>query len=139
MGYRSDVKIKMGRKAYELLSKNCKAAAINYSKEIGDTSAGNFISEMITDPDVFKEYKCSADTVLIGWNYSKWYKNYKDVKAVEDTLLELNEIVGNDESKLEDYFYKKIEIGEDNATTEQTNDYNEIYTNDFYVKCCFSL
>lgn len=124
MGYRSDVRIKMGVKAYELLEKRC----LEHKEQ--------HVHEMVTDPDNFVR---KEDYVIIGWNYVKWYTYCDDVVTVENTLKELNEIVEADESKLKDYFYKKIELGEDNATEEATNDYDWEYTDDFYVEVKFSL
>ena len=125
MAYRSDVKILMGEKAYELLKNNCLKSDKDY------------VREMVEKPSWFE--KNDDNSVLIGWSYVKWYSNYEDVKAVELTLRELDGIIEEDESKLDDYFYKKIEIGEDNRTEESTNDYGDEFVSDFYVECDFSI
>lgn len=125
MAYRSDVKILMGEKAYELLKNNCLKSDKDY------------VREMVERPSWFEEN--DDNSVLIGWSYVKWYNGYEDVKAVELTLRELDGIIEEDDSKLNDYFYKKIEIGEDNRTEESTNDYDDEFVSDFYVECNFSI
>lgn len=132
MGYRSNVKIKMGLKAYELLEKTCLE------------SENEYINKMITGESTKITKK--DDYVLIGWTYVKWYTGYDDVKAVIRVLKELSEIVENDESEgderdklIKDYFFKLIDIGEDNRTEEYTNDEDEIYTSDFYSVVEFFL
>lgn len=74
MGYRSDVRIVMKKKDYPKFSKYVedyiaeKQAQYNLMKHI----------------DVKEEGK---QTIYIGWNYLKWYKEYyPEVQAVHDAL-----------------------------------------------------
>lgn len=124
MGYRSDVKILMGDKALELMKETLK----NHSKE--------YVRELIERPSFYSE---EPNNNIIGWSYVKWYPDYEDVSAVLSVLSELDRIVDNDPDKLDDYYYKLIELGEDNATSISTNDYDEEFTHDFYISCEFSM
>lgn len=130
MGYRSQVKILMGPKAFELLKENC----LKHDLQI--------VRDMVDPEQSFVEIEKQEDeSVLIGWNSVKWQPYYEDIKTIENSLKELNEIVENDcdGDKLEDYFYKLIQIGEDNRCEESTNDPDEQYVSDFYVDCSFSM
>lgn len=97
-----------------------------------DFSRGKFR----TEADFFNN---NGDYVILGWDYIKWYSSYKDVKAILNILKELNTIVEKDCNKLSEYFYKIIEVGEDNATTEYSNDDYCEYTANFYVYFKFNL
>ena len=128
MGYRSDVKILMGLKAYEVLKSTCEA------------SENEYVREMVQKPSSLT-IDSEANRVLIGWEWYKWYDGYEEIDAVEGVLNNLSEWVEEkpDEYPLKDYYYKQIRIGEDNATEEHTNDRYEEYVCDFYVTCQFSL
>lgn len=124
MGYRSDVKIKMGLDAYKLLENSIESSEIECARDMIATA---------NDLQIKENY------VTIYWQYVKWYESYSDVKAVLDVLKELDKIVEDKPELLDTYYYKLIEIGEDNATSESTNDYDQYFTDDFYVICDFSL
>lgn len=125
MGYRSNVKLLISKEGYNMLEEACK------------NSDKDYIREMVESPAIFDD--TDDDYTIIGWMDVKWYLNYEDVKAVMNVLSELDDLVEENEEELEKYFYKMIKIGEDNATEEWTNDYDEEYTSHFYVECNFSL
>ena len=128
MGYRSDVKILMGTKAYELLKTTCLQ------------SENEYVRAMVEKPSRL-DIDSAAGHVLIGWEWYKWYDGYAEIDAVEHVLHKLDALVEEEPERypLADYFYKKIRIGEDNETEESSNDPCEEYVCDFYVECRFSL
>jgi hypothetical protein len=128
MGYRSDVKIFAANKAYDLIKERC--------IESGNEEAAIVISG---------EHKCSEvkdydeETKIVYLAGIKRYSEWPVYKIIEGALTELNNMVEDDPDLLEDYFYKKIEIGEDNRTEESTNDFDDEFVCDFYVECKFSI
>lgn len=124
MGYRSNVKVLMSPKAFELLKENCLKSDIDYVKKMVDE---RYIQEK------------DDERVIMFWDDCKWYSNYEDVKAVEGTLTQLNELIEKDESLLADYFYKKIEIGEDGRIDESSNDEDDEFTSELYPISGFSI
>lgn len=131
MGYRSNVKILMAKKAYEELKVDCLA------------NTEESVRNMVLKPYYFEtdetDGSLPTNSVMIGWNDCKWNGHYQDVRAVETFLICLNDRVEIDGSLLKDNFYKIIEIGEDNATDERTNDVDDEFVHDFYVNCNFSI
>lgn len=135
MSYRSNVRIIMGPKAYELLESNCLK------------SENLDVKNMVLKPsDIDKEClyytndgEQKEDAVYIEWDDIKWNDTYEDIIAVIDTLGEIDSIVEEDEDKLEEYFYKFMKIGEDNASLEITNDDDDEYVEDYYIVCGFSM
>ena len=120
MSTRSTVKIKLGPKAEEFLKEHVLQTSDKYA------------IQLIENPHFL-------DNGFIGWCDIKWYSHYSDVGAVLNALEELDKIVEEDPEKLKEYYYKMIQIEEDNSTYETTNDEDEEYTSDFYVICDFSL
>lgn len=104
MGYRSDVKILCEPKAYQMI----KDSMEEYNKT----------------QDLYEfrphELEQKGDLTLMSWYYVKWYHNYKDVYSVESVLTKLRD----EFSDTEGYGFKKIEVGEDGATEEMTNNYD---------------
>lgn len=73
MGYRSDVRIVMKKKDYPKFSK--------YVEDyIAEKQAQYNLMEHI---DVKEE---GAQTIYIGWDYLKWYKEYPEVQVVHNAL-----------------------------------------------------
>lgn len=73
MGYRSDVRIIMKKKDYPKFSK--------YVEDyIAEKQAQYNLMEHI---DVKEE---GTQTIYIGWDYLKWYKEYPEVQAVHNAL-----------------------------------------------------
>ena len=73
MGYRSDVRIVMKKKDYPKFNK--------YVEDyIAEKQAQYNLMEHI---DVKEE---GTQTIYIGWNYLKWYKEYPEVQAVHNAL-----------------------------------------------------
>lgn len=104
MGYRSDVKILCEPKAYQMI----KDSMDEYNKT--------------QDFYEFKphELQQKGDLTLMSWYSVKWYYNYEDVHSVESVLNKLSK----EFSDTEGYGFKKIEVGEDGATVEMTNNYD---------------
>lgn len=101
MGYCSDVRIVMKKKDYPKFSK--------YVEDyIAEKQAQYNLMEHI---DVKEEGK---QTIYIGWNYLKWYKEYyPEVQAVHDALNKFRD---------EGLSFAFARIGEDYADYEE--DYN---------------
>lgn len=78
MGYCSDVRIVMKKKDYPKFNKYVedyiaeKQAKFNLMKHI----------------DIKEE---GTQTIYIGWNYLKWYKEYPEVQAVHEALNKFND------------------------------------------------
>ena len=121
MGYRSNVRIKISKKGFEMVEENIKKSKY--------TDMLNF--------DVKEELSDGA--VLFGYDCVKWYFNFNDVQTVESILRKLDTMVEENPEALEEYFYKEIQIGEDGAITEYSNDEDEEFVEDFYVCTSFSL
>lgn len=134
MGYTSNVKILMGKKAFELLKERCSASE---DEDIRNMVIQRENNVEIDTSETNGAYPENSVSILCG--AFKWYSNYEEIKAVENTLLELNEMVEEDPEKLKDYFYKKIQVGEDGATYESTNDENDEYVSDFYTNVDFNI
>lgn len=135
MGYRSDVKLLIAKKGYELLKDTCLKSDKDYVRNMVNINSDGL------DSIEFSESNKSLpnNSVILGWNDVKWYSHYEDVTAIESTLRKLDEMVEEDPEKLDDYFYKKIEIEENGAITEDTNDYDSEFVGNFYVIQHFSL
>ena len=73
----------------------------------------------------------NGNEYIVEWYDLKWYRGYQDVDTIEEVLSTCN----NDEyCEQEEYAYKQIIIGEDNATEENANEIGyEIYDCDFYT------
>lgn len=78
MGYRSDVRIVIKKKDYPKFNK--------YVEDyIAEKQAQYNLMEHI---DVKEE---GTQTIYIGWNYLKWYKEYPEVQAVHEALNKFND------------------------------------------------
>lgn len=133
MGYRSEVRLLMGPKAYELLKANCRNST--------DKIAKNTLKDVEMETDIVYYNKAlyeHEDAVYIKWHDVKWYDSYEDVKIVMRTLNELDTIVTNEEEILDEYFYKFMKIGEDGESIEYTNDEMEEFTEGYYIVHGFS-
>ena len=124
MGYRSNVRILMGRKGFEAFK-----AVVNEESAKSENKYN-----LLENTDVLQVRK---DEVIIGWDYIKWYEDYEDVKAVNAGLEKLTELAEADENTLKDNFYKIVIIGEDGAVDSYSNDDDE-FTCDLYDSCGFS-
>ena len=120
---RSRVKIMISKEGYNLLKSTC-------------IEANKFARELIENTD---ELKIEDNFVLIGWDDIRWYRGLKDVEVVFDVLDKLDKLINEDSSKLDNYFYKVIEIEENGCISEETNDSDGEFTGDFYVNQNFSL
>lgn len=111
MGYRSDVRIIMSKKAYEEFKEYVRKDALNYATPDYDHNLLNHL-----DLDTSNELE-----VLIGWNYIKWYSPmnewYQDVGCIERGLEYINEL---------GYSYHFARIGEDYDDIEEINMEGEI-------------
>lgn len=103
MGYISNVKILCEEKAYQMIKESME----KYNRKNND----NFV------PDCIEK---KGDLTLLSFYDLKWYHNYEDIKSVEDVL---NTLIRDYDEK-DGYGFKKIEIGEDNATTLSYNNSN---------------
>ena len=135
MGYRSNVKLLISKKGFKKLEEQCLKS--------DDDCVRNMIKIDINGLDLFESSVDNTalpkDSIMLGWNYVKWYQNFKDVQAVENVLRELDDMVEEEPALIDEYFYKLIEIGEDGAIREETNDENEKFVSDFYVIQDFSM
>lgn len=131
MSYYSNVKLLIADKGYEMLKEKCLKSTEQYVKDMILK-----VNSLQTSEDYSLIPKNSK---LLTWKSCKWRESFKDVGAVISTLKELDSIVEEDHKKLEHYFYKLIEIEESNETNIMTNDEDEVYTEDFYVECDFSI
>lgn len=135
MGYTCDVKILAEEKAYNFVMKSIKA-----------------YNESQTDGYVFKPHfdKVNSDgNHIFGWYGIKWYNGTDDVKSVTSILRNLSDDATGDKTisqifgvedptddiddKLDGYRYKMVIVGEDNATEEETNDYDWYDGQDLYA------
>lgn len=132
MGYRSEVRLLMGPKAYELLKNNCKNSIDKIAQKALDDAEIETGIVYYNEKDNEKE-----DAVYIKWHDVKWYEGYEDVDIIMTTLQQLDDL-DYDSNKLSEYFYKFMEIGEDDENNEQTNDDCGDYTADYYITCSFS-
>lgn len=131
MGYRSDVKLVISKKGYDMIAENC---AKSDKEWVRNMLTENTITETSKDNNNLRD-----DAISVEWNCVKWYRHFEDVSAVEDILDMLDKKVEENPELLDDYFYKLIAIGEDNYTTERTNDLDYEILDDFYVECRFSF
>lgn len=117
MGYRSDVYLYCHKNVYDTMRKKALESDNIYAKDI------------VFNPD---EYSILDNgDLLVKWLYCKWYRNYKDVGFIMDSLLDI--ILQDESNGIEEYYFKLIEVGEDGATDETCNDDDyESYTCDFY-------
>lgn len=112
MGYRSDVAIKCGDKAYKMIMDAAMAHDVK--------------------PDV--AYKCDEFDWIICWDSVKWYYSYEDVAAIESVLSCLDTKYEEDDS--DGYAYTFARIGEDDEDTEiRTNCFNDV---GLYINRSFS-
>ena len=118
MGYRSEVQLMLGLGAYEYLLDRATDEGIYDTMFDGVNSTSSYIKD---------------DRAMIVWSDVKWYNTYNDVMIIESILSELTHNVEQGEFDIETHFFKKIEIGEDNATTVDTNDWDEDFTGEFYT------
>lgn len=121
MGYRSELRIKISKQGFEMIKEN-----IEKSKY-----------KTMLDFDVREELNDGA--MLFGYDCIKWDPNYKEVDAIESVLRKLDKLVKDNPDSLEKYFYKEIKIGEDGNITENSNDDDEQFVEDFYAYTSFSL
>ena len=102
MGYRSEVAIKCKEKAFDMLIDTCKETGL-----MPDT--------------VYKD----CDDFLLYWDWIKWYNDYNDVAAIENTLDKLDELHDHDDDQETGYGYKFMRIGEDDGDVEtRENDWD---------------
>lgn len=134
MGYTSNVKILMGKKAFDLLKARCLASEDENVRAMVDAKE-NYVEIQTSE----ENGSYPEDSVSIKWVGFKWYNNYEEVKAINRVLTELDSNVEEIPESIKDYFYKMIQIGEDNATDERSNDDDDEYVSDFYVNCEFSI
>lgn len=132
MSYYSNVKLLIAGKGYQLLEERCLSSTEQCVKDMILKA-----NEILTDDE--NNFFSVKGSKLLFWADCKWYAHFKDVGTVLSVLKELDEIVEKEPDKLEDYFYKMIEIEENNTTNITTNDEDEKYTEDFYVECYFSI
>jgi len=125
MGYRSEVTVMCGEKAYEMIKQSIE----QYNAT--SKSSYNFVPHNVE----FRNDGNEVYTYLLKWHDVKWYHDYSDVSSVESVL---NELCSDKYSNKDGYGFKKIEIGEDNATIECSNEAGEEYGYEFYVQCSMS-
>lgn len=112
MGYYSDVTIICEEKAYELFKEAWEHWDIR--------------------PDCVKK---SYDDYIIQWDYVKWYPSFNDVKAIEGVCIKL---CGEEYENTEGYAFKKLIIGEDNASDEEANKRGWDIM-DYYIHCYVAI
>lgn len=101
MGYRSEVAIKCEEKAYEMLRETCQKVDLMPDK-------------------IFKD----GDEYIFYWGWIKWYGEYEDVAAIENTLNKLDELQEPSDYETIGYGYKFMRIGENDDDVEtRENDY----------------
>ena len=108
MGYRSDVRILVSTKGFEVLEKG----VLEYleKKQKGDDY------NLLNSCDVKKIDKESKE-VYLGWNWVKWYTDdFDDVDAVMHGLKKVEEA---------DLSYQFARIGEDENDVERDEHYNK--------------
>lgn len=108
MGFRSDVYVECGEKAFELFRKAFKET--------------NFRPHHLekTDEGVYK----------FSWGYIKWYHCYEDIKVLDELFELLCTSEFNDE---DDYAFKVIWIHENDTTYVKMNASGEVRFSEFYV------
>ena len=97
----SEVAIKCKDKAYDMIKNVCQKVDLSPDK-------------------IYKDY----NEYILHWNHIKWFSEYDDIAAIENVLVQL------DEMDVEDYGYKFIRLDEENDIDPQvkTNDNNiELY------------
>lgn len=143
MGYRSDVKLLISAKGFEKLKEFCLKSDNECIREVIDINTfGLDRLECNCEPALEgSEYNeaLPKGSVMLSWLDVKWYPSFDDVKAVEDVLDELDEMVANDYETIEHFYYKMIEIGEDGRVFQRTNDHEEEFCGDFYSTSGFSI
>ena len=73
----------------------------------------------------------NGDEYIVEWYSLKWYRGYTDVEAIEKVLSTYGM---EDYCTQEEYAYKQIIVGEDNATEEYANEIGyDVYDCDFYT------
>lgn len=121
---RSNVKVILGIKAYDILKENC----LKTNKQE--------VMDIVLAPDDFTK---AEDYILIGWENIMWSEDFEEIVTVKETLSQLDELVEKNAEKIKDYFYKIIQIEDTNYIMQDSNDLYEEYTSDFYVICNFSM
>ena len=94
MGCRSDVRIRLTKKDYERLASSFKNQSRNSPLDFSDEmfGAGLDVYKVLNNVDLWKvtddgeDIEESVDCIFFGWNYVKWYYNYKDVKFIMDFI-----------------------------------------------------
>lgn len=134
MGYRSDVKLLVAERVYNLILHEAEQSTIENVKI--------FIQQ--PDSVVFNE---ETKSVLITWEDVKWYSGYyPEIILIENILDDLDNLVNDcddiekEEEIVKDNFYKFVRIGEDsNDNEERTNDNFGDYTGELYIVRSFSM
>ena len=139
MGYRSDVRIKLLKKDYyELVEQYNKARdkALTQEDEMSCGMSNLFGKTPKTDEEIVEfakgkvdilylqknqkyceldENGCESDNILtsdmiyFGWDYLKWYENYKDVSFIENFISNLE-------------YYAFARLGEDYGDVEERSE-----------------
>lgn len=106
MGYRSDVTIMLQPKAYKMV--------MDSIKEYNNTVSGVYKFEPHED------LKNPENEHIIKWCDIKWYSSFRDVQSVTNVL----HILSNEHNEEDGYGYKIVEVGEDGATEEKSNNWD---------------
>lgn len=143
MGYRSNVKLLISKKGFEKLKEYCLKSNKECVKNMVDINTEG-LDDFECNCDAVYEgsrynKKLPKESVMLTWSDVKWYQTFEDVQAVENILEELNKVVEKEPDLIGDYYYKLIEIGEDGLVSEETNDEDNKFVEDFYVIQDFSL
>lgn len=104
-GYRSEVKVCMRKSDYEELKGRLEVT--------GDNDTLDLFKE-----DTFCDfnYQELGDVVVFGWNWIKWYGEYKEVAFIENFLNEIEE---------QGHPYQFVRIGEESGDIEILRSYGE--------------
>lgn len=117
MGYRSDVRIIMSKKAYEEFKRNVSEHISSYKvKNIIDGSLNsNYDFNLLNNLSVKRETKDKSQ-IFIGWNELKWYDGYEEVDAIMDSLSTL---------AAKGYGYRYMRMGEeyDDIESRESNNF----------------
>lgn len=106
MGYTSDVTIMLQPKAYKMVMDSIN----EYNKK--QTNGYRFVPyEDLSNPD---------GEHIIKWSGVKWYAGFEDVQSVTHVLRELC----NEHEEEDGYGYKCIQVGEDGAIEEESNNWD---------------
>ena len=116
MGYRSDVTIMCEEDAYALFEKAIKN--------------GGLMPAGISRIKIRNRF-----CYYLNWHWVKWYESYPEIAAIDQVCRELQE----KDEEYEGYGFKKILIGEDNATEEYCNDTGLDLFDEFYIITDFNI